>query len=381
MIKKISTLITLGFVTFCMPLTVKASDLSTVSTAATTTAAVAETGKLAYESSVISRMAGRCGASTQTGAKGIAFEIMYTDMKNLEHALDFTEKNLKTKLTNCANASTVDVYTIDEVTGNITNRFQLKNTPSKSGTNQVIKAVESGKYQSAKLVGTTESAEAFNSAAVKKSINKVMIDSGISVDATESVANRALGNTALLQSSLKSAAAGTAIGTAISGGFALAESIINGDDAYETTANVATDATVGGIAGGTSTLIACGASEILTALGASGAVATVTPVVICIGSAAIVTYVVEGIIDDNGFKEIIADYTQKSCQKLAENVEIVKVKIAEADIPGNTVKAVSFVTEKIKESAEVVKSAAIEAGNNISDNSKILIEKCQVASN
>ena len=48
---------------------------------------VAESMFDAYEESVISRMAGRAGASTVTGAKGIAFEIIYADAQNLKNAL------------------------------------------------------------------------------------------------------------------------------------------------------------------------------------------------------------------------------------------------------------------------------------------------------
>ena len=310
---------------------VKAADMNILPVVAGAGTAAGEALSYAYDASVVSRMAGRCGAATATGSKGIAFEILYTDKKNFENVFKNMGKSLKgkTQFTKSPNAKAIDLITIDQNTGKVLERIQCKATTSVSGTDQVINAVKNGKYNSVQLVGTTEAAEMFNNKAVKESIAKEMKDSGISSKAAERIADKALGNTSKIASIGKSVGKTAGIGGVIDGGFALIESVANGDDAYNTISNVSIESAKGAIAMGTADLVACEAGEIMLALGASELAATAVPIVICIGGAVIIAYVIDGYIEEKDIKEILANNLQQTCETSAEAVCLAEERIGE----------------------------------------------------
>ena len=127
-----------------------------------------------YDASVISRMTGRCGAATQTGAKGIAFEIMYADKQNL---LNVFKQELKTIQTKNPTATQVDLVTICGDGNKVVERFQLKDIQSDSGMYNLINRVKSGDYRQAQLVGTDETAELYNVKAKAQGVTKTMKES------------------------------------------------------------------------------------------------------------------------------------------------------------------------------------------------------------
>lgn len=138
----------------------------------------------AYDASVIARMAGRSGAATQTGAKGIAFEIMASDKKNLFQAF---KNELKTIQTKNPTAIQVDLVTISKDGNKVVERLQLKDIQSDSGINSLIKRVKNGDYRQAQLLGTDETAELYNAKAAAEGISKTMKKSGISTKSTQRI--------------------------------------------------------------------------------------------------------------------------------------------------------------------------------------------------
>lgn len=193
-----------------------------------------------YDHSVASRMHGRAGAATQSGGKGIAFEIMYCDKKNGANIL--MQDQCLTKMTNSSTATQADLVTMK---GNkVVERIQCKDTPSISGTRKTIDQVKSGKYRSTQLVGTSESAATFNEKASAAGVTKKMEDSGISTKDTTRISNKynqvssleGMGN--IVKSSAKA-------GGIIGGGIAAVQSLANGDSLSETAGNVTANALKG----------------------------------------------------------------------------------------------------------------------------------------
>lgn len=78
-----------------------------------------------YDYSVAVRMSGRAGAYSPTGGKGNAFEVMYSDKKNLSNLL---KPDTTTTLTNSSTARQVDLVT--KKGNRIIERIQCKDTPS-----------------------------------------------------------------------------------------------------------------------------------------------------------------------------------------------------------------------------------------------------------
>ncbi|URW88258.1 hypothetical protein M5E84_09970 [[Ruminococcus] torques] len=196
-----------------------------------------------YDYSVAVRMSGRAGAYSPTGGKGNAFEVMYSDKKNLSNLL---KPDTTTTLTNSSTARQVDLVT--KKGNRIIERIQCKDTPSAKGTMDTIKRVQNGQYRTTQLVGTSESAAAFNAKAPSQGVTKVMKDSGISTKDTTRVSNKFNGvqsSTGIANAAKSSAKLGGAFG----GGMAAVESIVNGDDLSTTTGNVASGALKGSVSG------------------------------------------------------------------------------------------------------------------------------------
>lgn len=313
----------------CMP--AYAKELNSVACGTETVMNTAFGLEEVYDLSVVNRMVGRCGAATQTGAKGIAFEVLYTDLKNFENTFTSFEKKLTTQFTKCANAKTVDLVTLDK-NGKIVERIQCKNTPSSTATKQVVDAVKSGKYTSTQLVGTTEAAEAFNKKAAAEGISKVMKDSHIPEAATIKIADKALGEISVASQVLKNAAKSAGCGAAFAGGIALIESAINGDDVYETSGNVVTESAIGAASMGLGSAVSCTVAEALNAVAMGSAVAYVTPIVICVGTTIIITYILEGIADEHEIRNVIAKYAKQGYEAVCEGFEEVKIFVSDLEI-------------------------------------------------
>ena len=239
-----------------------------------------------YDYSVAVRMSGRAGAYSPTGGKGNAFEVMYSDKKNLSNLL---KPDTTTTLTNSSTARQVDLVT--------------KDTPSAKGTMDTIKRVQNGQYRTTQLVGTSESAAAFNAKAPSQGVTKVMKDSGISTKDTTRVSNKFNGvqsSTGIANAAKSSAKLGGAFG----GGMAAVESIVNGDDLSTTTGNVASGALKGSVSGAAGTA----ASEATMAALAAAPIPLAAKVVIGIGAGMFAGSVASDVISDvcDGVGDIVS---------------------------------------------------------------------------
>ncbi len=268
-------------------LKVSAADITEDLTATSAVATVAtETG---YEGTVISRMAGRAGAKG-TGAKGIAFEVMYSDIKNKANML---KKGVTTRFAKSSIATQSDLVTVDK-RGIITERIQCKDTPSLSGVKDTIEKYRNGQYRGAELVGTSESAKAFNEKAAKTGINKVMKDSGISTETTERIATKSKGKIPKANTMVKTVAKTSAIGAAVTGTLSLAESVQRGDSFEDTVGNVTVGATEGAVSAGVATVVGEAAAVGVAAAGVTGTAAVVAlPVGAAIAAGVGTDYVLE----------------------------------------------------------------------------------------
>ena len=250
-----------------------------------------------YDYSVAVRMSGRAGAYSPTGGKGNAFEVMYSDKKNLSNLL---KPDTTTTLTNSSTARQVDLVT--KKGNRIIERIQCKDTPSAKGTMDTIKRVQNGQYRTTQLVGTSESAAAFNAKAPSQGVTKVMKDSGISTKDTTRVSNKFNGvqsSTGIANAAKSSAKLGGAFG----GGMAAVESIVNGDDLSTTTGNVASGALKGSVSGAAGTAASAPiplAAKVVIGIGAgmfAGSVASDVISDVCDGVGDIVSGIVDGIGD------------------------------------------------------------------------------------
>lgn len=251
-----------------------------------------------YDYSVAVRMSGRAGAYSPTGGKGNAFEVMYSDKKNLSNLL---KPDTTTTLTNSSTARQVDLVT--KKGNRIIERIQCKDTPSAKGTMDTIKRVQNGQYRTTQLVGTSESAAAFNAKAPSQGVTKVMKDSGISTKDTTRVSNKFNGvqsSTGIANAAKSSAKLGGAFG----GGMAAVESIVNGDDLSTTTGNVASGALKGSVSGVAGTA----ASEATMAALAAAPIPLAAKVVIGIGAGMFAGSVASDVISDvcDGVGDIVS---------------------------------------------------------------------------
>jgi len=118
--------------------------------------------------------------------KGVVHEVMFKDRFNLKNA--FSGK--KAILSRSRQAVRDDVLIQDGK--KIVERLQLKDTSKSVG--DVVRRVKQGQYRATKLVGTEETAKAYNQVAVKQGIGKSMRSSKISTNTTERVAAKVKGS-------------------------------------------------------------------------------------------------------------------------------------------------------------------------------------------
>ena len=229
----------------------------------------------AYDYSVASRMAGRAGAESVKGGKGIALEVMYSDKSNLRNL--FSDGNMSTVFTKSPTAKQVDLVTMKN--SKVFERIQCKDTPSTSGIAKTFKQVKSGKYDAAQLVGTSETSSAFNSKAAGSGIKKVMKDSGISTNDTSRISNK-FNNISSVTGMGNIVFSAAKTGGAISGGIAAIKSIADGDDLETATANITSSALNGAVSSG----VGAAASEGTMALLAVAPIPLVAKVAIGIGA-------------------------------------------------------------------------------------------------
>ena len=257
--------------------------------------------KTGYEASVIARAVGRAGANPQL--KGHIHEILVQDSRNVRNLL--TMNGASTSLTKSTTAGTVDLVTTKG--GKVIERIQVKDVTSKAGIDKLVKQCTDGKYRSAQLVGSEESAKAFNKAAEKAGISKRMSSTGVSSKSTESLAQRAgaTGSGSLGSAMSQAAKAGGVAGAIIGGGVAAVKGCIdlaNGEaDVVEVAGTLVKASAKGGVsgaaAGAAATATGAGAVAAVSALGITGMAATAVTVGAPLAVAVGVGYVASEIFD------------------------------------------------------------------------------------
>ena len=294
-----------------------------------------------YEASVIARMNGRAGASTANGAKGISFEIIYSDIKNTFHNI---KNGLKTKLSTSSIDDLADLVTTNK-SGEVVQLIQCKDGTSPAQIDKAIKQVSSGKYSSTELVGTKEFSALYNKKATAQGINQTATDSGISTQTTTRIANKALGiapsGSQLLKSTLKNSGAAAAIAGCIS----LAESIYHGDDIYATTGNLVEDTSISAISVALATVASAELPALLTAVGASAVVANTAAAIVAFVVPVAGGYALYILADKCQFGEKIADALTDVTDAIAAAYHRVETAVVSYDIPSKAALAWESVSE------------------------------------
>lgn len=261
--------------------------------------------KTTYEGTVISRAMSRAGHNPHL--KGHIHEVLVKDARNVRNLLSLN--GASTELTKSTTAGTVDLVTTKG--GKVIERIQVKDVTSQMGIDKLVKQCADGKYRSAQLVGSEESAQAFNKAAEKAGISKRMTSTGVSSKSTESLAQRAgaTGSGTLGSAMTQAAKAGGAAGAIVGGGVAAIKGCIdlaNGRaDATEVAGTVIKAGAKGGVsgaaAGAAATAAGAGTAAAVTALGLGGVAATVAtvgaPIVAAIGVGYVASEVFDGVCD------------------------------------------------------------------------------------
>jgi hypothetical protein len=257
--------------------------------------------KTAYEGTVIARAMERAGRNPHL--KGHIHEVLVKDARNARNLL--TLNGASTELTKSTTAGTVDLVTTKG--GKVIERLQVKDVTSQAGIDKLVKQCADGKYRSAQLVGSEESAQAFNKAAEKAGISKRMTSTGVSSKSTESLAQRAgaTGSGSLGSAMGQAAKAGGAAGAIIGGGVAAVKGcidLIDGRaDVAEVAGTVVKASAKGGVsgaaAGAAATATGAGAVAAVSALGMTGMAATAVTIGAPLAVAVGVGYVASEIFD------------------------------------------------------------------------------------
>ena len=257
---------------------------------------VTAAARSAYEGKVGLEAFARAGRNPNL--KGVVHEVLVKDAHNLNPANILSGK--VASLTKSTTAVRDDV--IVQQAGKVVSRMQLKDTAGSIG--KTLKQAASGKYAGTNLIGTKETAEAFNRAAKAAGVTQKMTSSGVSSTDTARIATQTIGSSAgkLTASSVsKVAGSSGAVGAAISAGievFSSGAKFIDGEiDGEEFVCNVAREGVGGGLAAASASAVATVAST-----AAATALATVSapvwiPVAVGVGAAVAVGSVVKGIWD------------------------------------------------------------------------------------
>lgn len=261
--------------------------------------------KTAYEGSVIARAIQRAGNNPHL--KGHIHEVLVQDARNVRNLLSMN--GASTQLTKSTTASTVDLVTLRG--GKVIERIQVKDVTSSSGINKLVRQCADGKYRSAKLIGSDETAQMFNKAAEKAGISKRMTSSGVSSKTSTSLAQRAgaAGSGSLGSAMAQAARSGGAAGAVIGAGVEAVRGVVdwsNGNaDGLEVAGRVTKAAAKGGVsgaaAGAAATAAGAGAAAAVTALGMTGGAALVAtvgaPLLVAVGVGYAASEVFDGVCD------------------------------------------------------------------------------------
>lgn len=274
--KLVALILAVGMCVTFIPAPVAYADNSIMpAEAATATVISAQTLKEIYDGSVIARIAGRAGASTPKGAKGVVFEVVYSDVKNWFHNLF---NGAKTVLSTSSTDPIADLVTYNKA-GNVVELVQCKAGTSESQIYNMLKQMSNGKYGEVQLVTTSETAALYNAKAVNAGVVQAT-NSGITENTIERIANKALGVLPGFSETMKTVGKASGITAGLTALFSIAESLYHKEDLDHTIGNVAVDSTVAATTVGIGTVSAAGMEAALTALGVSSAAISASAAVV-----------------------------------------------------------------------------------------------------
>lgn len=274
-----------------------------------------------YEASVIARMAGRAGAATESGAKGIVFEVLYSDVKNFFYNI---KDGLVTKLSSSSTDPVADLVTTDK-NGTIIELIQCKDGTSSAQINSVLKAVSNGKYDGAELVGTREFCSIYGEKAEELGISQMATNSGISTKTTTKIAQKAIGTQPSLQQVVSSTFNSSALAAGITGVISIAESVYNHEDFFTATGNLITNSGISATSVTFGCLSKAGISQLMLSLGATSTVAATTSALVGLLVPAGVSYVLILIAEEEGFKATMRDIVKTVCDKVSYAGSVISV--------------------------------------------------------
>ncbi len=303
-----------------------------------------ETIRNTYEVSVLEQIAGRCGM-TETGAKGIVFEILAKDKINLKNLFN---KDYTSRLALSPNSPRADLVAVNS-SGKVIDFYQCKNATSESGIRNIFNQVRNGKYPWTKLIGTSETAQEYNAFAAANGSSSTMIDSGISSETTTRIADKALGHGLDLSSATSVGLKTGALGAGVNAIASLVDCIIHQRSFTESVGKVSVQSIKGFVCGfGTGYLVEITGAA-LAAAGAGTVSLIIVPAAVSVGAGIVACYILDKAIDISDIEAKVAELTTVFGDKVHAAVEKGKELVAiTADYIGNVADNVSnSVTEDI----------------------------------
>lgn len=301
--KLVALILVVGMCITFIPAPVAYAD-STIMSAEVATATVvgAQTIKEVYDGSVIARISGRAGASTAKGAKGVVFEVVYSDVKNWFHTLF---NGTKTVLSTSSTDPIADLVTYNKA-GDVVGLIQCKTGTSESQIYNMLKQMSNGKYGEVQLVTTSETAVLYNAKAINAGVVQAT-NSGITENTIERIANKALGVLPGFSETMKIAGKASGITAGLTAIFSLAESLYHKEDLDHTIGNITIDSTVAATTVGIGTVSAAGMEAALAALGVSSAAVTASAAVVGFVVPCAAGYALYILVKETGVKEKVAN--------------------------------------------------------------------------
>ena len=224
-----------------------------------------------YEAHVVLQM-GLRGAAVNPNSKGIAFEIMASDLMNL------VSPGTVTTLSESMTDQVADLVT-KNCAGETINLVQCK-TGGASYVSKVLSDVSGGKYSEAELLTTSEFAEKFNVKAEELGISQQATDSHVKESTVEKICSEyTLGEDALYSAEVQASLFANAIqysgyAAITTAALTTAESIIKGYSLEDAAVHVTEESTISAVSVGFGTMTAGEISLVLAALGAPATVTT-----------------------------------------------------------------------------------------------------------
>lgn len=311
----------------CASVSALAVDSNTAAVVGTTGVAAAMTAENAYATSVVSRMTGRAGAATQAGAKGNAFEVLFTDRINLLNST----KGARTMLSPSSTDTLADVITV--FADGSTQSHQLKAGTSATHISNTLNQVAEGKYVGAELVGTTEFAALYNEKAAANGVTQLATDSGISTNTASRFADRALCNTQPFSQVAGQAMKLGGIAVGVTTIASTAESIILGHDIYELVGNIVENSSVSGLSVALGVVTTAEMPALLAALGVTATAASAATTVMGFLVPAAAGYILYVLAEECQFEESVAKTAEQIASMIGGVVSEIKVIVTEWAIP------------------------------------------------